>query len=1093
MDRCERKSRKSFVLPAFWLLGLIFIPLFSASPQGSASGKEQGRSRFRPAAQNGVKDRYIVVLEDQFSPAVRPSGHRGPSVPEVADSLAKLHGGVVDKTWDQALPGFLVELPAGAAEALSRDPRVRFVEQDATVELQDVVQDCVYQTPYPGSGPFPSSPQTIQCADPTPSSNSCFGNWGLDRIDERILSKSPSTGLALRNGLYQFDLTPPNTTVHVYTLDTGITPSQEEFKNASGVSRVSTGVYASAKLLDPNRGDFTDCVPHGHGTHVFGILGGKTYGVAKDVLLHAIRADSNCDGVIPVSSIVEGVNWILQNRDSSQPAVVNMSANGAGLPISQAAAIAISKLIDSGIPFVESAGNQNTLASGYSMVAAGYPQEIMIVGGMDERDGRWLRNPSDASYSQYCPPDCGSNYGSAVDIWAPASHIVSASRYSSNGICWLSGTSMAAPHVTGAAALLLGKFPKASPASVEKAIKLNGTVGALTDSQISASEKLLNTRFPTTGGPVAGDNRFYTTPNTPITISYTSLLAGDFDWDRDPLSIVTFGLPSTGQLQQLSGQITYTPPSGFTGEATFTYTVTDGRGNNDIGTVRIEVQNRVMPPSAGDDYFNNVSLNQSVVVDDIALFANDSNPMANGIRFEQVIRNPSHGRVSFNLSNQRIYQPDTGFAGTDSFAYRIQDPVTLLEADATVYVTVGNHPPTANTDSFTIDQNTSITISFSQLLANDTDPDGDVLSVKSYDINTPHGTNNCCNPSGFIYTPVPGFSGTDQFTYKATDRTTLSGLDATATVAINVRATQLEGSHDAANCSYVAGWAWDRLSPSSRINVNIYDGGALLTTVTANLYRADLLNAGIGDGYHGFSWTVPDSLKDGLAHSIRVKLASTGADLVATPKSITCFRSYEGYQDQTSCSAIAGWAWSPAQPNAPLDVDIYDSSTRFATVTANLFRQDLLSAGKGNGYHGFVYTSLPPSLRDGLTHSIKVTIAGTQNALTGAPQSLTCPNSLDGYHDTATCSLIEGWAWDSTLPNTPISVDIYDGQALLMTVPANLYRADLVSAGKGNGYHGFSVPTPASVKTNSPHTITIQVAGTTRGLRATPKTVTCQP
>jgi hypothetical protein len=156
------------------------------------------------------------------------------------------------------------------------------------------------------------------------------------------------------------------------------------------------------------------------------------------------------------------------------------------------------------------------------------------------------------------------------------------------------------------------------------------------------------------------------------------------------------------------------------------------------------------------------------------------------------------------------------------------------------------------------------------------------------------------------------------------------------------------------------------------LNVNIFDGSALLATVTANQFRSDLQAAGIGDGSHGFSWPTPNSLKNGQPHSIRVKFADTGEDLSATPKTLTCTSSYEGYQDQTTCSSIAGWAWFPSQPNTPINVDIYDGATWIATVTANLFRSDLLNAGKGNGNHGFVY-STPSVLRDGFTHSVKVT------------------------------------------------------------------------------------------------------------------------
>jgi serine protease len=100
-----------------------------------------------------------------------------------------------------------------------------------------------------------------------------------------------------------------------------------------------------------------------------------------------------------------------------------------------------------------------------------------------------------------------------------------------------------------------------------------------------------------------------------------------------------------------------------------------------------------------------------------------------------------------------------------------------------------NRPPTPLPDSFTVDANTVLQVPFPQLLANDTDPDGDALHVEIYDFDTPHGSNNCCSPGGFVYTPDPGFTGIDQFTYTVGDRPA-GGLTATATVTVNVRPTK---------------------------------------------------------------------------------------------------------------------------------------------------------------------------------------------------------------------------------------------------------------------------------------------------------------
>lgn len=101
--------------------------------------------------------------------------------------------------------------------------------------------------------------------------------------------------------------------------------------------------------------------------------------------------------------------------------------------------------------------------------------------------------------------------------------------------------------------------------------------------------------------------------------------------------------------------------------------------------------------------------------------------------------------------------------------------------------------------------------------------------------------------------------------------------------------------------------------------------------------------------------------------------------------------------------------------------------------------------------------------------------------------------AFGGVHETATCSSITGWAWDPTFPNSPISVDIFDGSTLIATVAANQFRQDLLNSGKGNGVHGFSWPVPASLKNNLSHSISVKYAGTETRLSGSPKTINCPP
>ncbi len=97
----------------------------------------------------------------------------------------------------------------------------------------------------------------------------------------------------------------------------------------------------------------------------------------------------------------------------------------------------------------------------------------------------------------------------------------------------------------------------------------------------------------------------------------------------------------------------------------------------------------------------------------------------------------------------------------------------------------------------------------------------------------------------------------------------------------------------------------------------------------------------------------------------------------------------EGFQDDVNCSGVIGWAWDSTRPDEPVKIEIYDGTTLLGTVAADLFRQDLLDARKGNGKHGFNFT-FPPQLRDGKTHTIVTRIAGTDIDLTHSLKPIKC-------------------------------------------------------------------------------------------------------
>lgn len=365
--------------------------------------------------------RYIVV----YKAGATQQGVAGKAVADVSASLEQQYGGRVAITYQYAIQGAAIDLPAGAADAMRADSRVAYVE--------------------------PDQPGSIVATEPN-------ATWGLDRIDQRNLPLDASYTYPDQAG----------TGVHAYVIDSGVFAAHPEFAAAGGGSRVIPGVDFQDNDADPD-----DC--NGHGTHVAGTIGSATYGVAKNVTIHSIRV-VDCGGFGVASTAIQAVDYVTHNHIS--PAVANMSLR---YGFTQALNDAVTNSIASGVTYAIAAANDFQDAC---LTSPGSTPNAITVGATDITDTR-------ASFS---------DFGTCVDLFAPGVDILST---------WiqpaltnhLSGTSMASPHVAGAAALYLGANPSATPAAVATAIINQATPNVVVD--------------PGTGSP----NRFLftgqTTPPTP--------------------------------------------------------------------------------------------------------------------------------------------------------------------------------------------------------------------------------------------------------------------------------------------------------------------------------------------------------------------------------------------------------------------------------------------------------------------------------------------------------------------------------------------------------------------------------------------------
>jgi subtilisin family serine protease len=269
--------------------------------------------------------------------------------------------------------------------------------------------------------------------------------WGLDRIDQRDLPLSNSYTDGTEGA-----------GVHAYIIDTGIRRTHAEFtgRMGNGYDAVTAG------------GTANDC--HGHGTHVAGTVGGTTYGVADKAILHAVRV-LDCNGSGSNSGVIAGVDWVKIN--AIKPAVANMSLGGGA---SSALDTAVTNSIAAGISFAVAAGNSNANACNYSPARTA---NAITVGSTTNTDNR-------SSFS---------NWGTCLDIFAPGSTITAAWSTSDTATNTISGTSMASPHVAGAAALYLSANKTATPQVVRDTLVNSATLNKVISAGTGSPNRLLFT------------------------------------------------------------------------------------------------------------------------------------------------------------------------------------------------------------------------------------------------------------------------------------------------------------------------------------------------------------------------------------------------------------------------------------------------------------------------------------------------------------------------------------------------------------------------------------------------------------------------
>ena len=240
------------------------------------------------------------------------------------------------------------------------------------------------------------------------------------------------------------------------------------------------------------------------------------------------------------------------------------------------------------------------------------------------------------------------------------------------------------------------------------------------------------------------------------------------------------------------------------------------------------------PPVAVDDSAS-VSENGSVFID---VLANDTDPDDDGLSVSDV-GTPSHGTAAVEPSGEVLYTPNPGFTGSDSFTYDVTDGLASDTGSVSVSVGAVNDPPVANADSASTSEAWPVTVN---VLSNDTDPDDNPLTLDS--VTQPgHGT-AVIDGNAVEYTPAPGFSGADAFTYVVSD-----GQGGTATGSVNVSVSATPRQMHIADLDAAATRQTTRWTAKVTIRVRNSSGGAVANVrVTGTWSTGETMSCTTGSG-----------------------------------------------------------------------------------------------------------------------------------------------------------------------------------------------------------------------------------------------------
>jgi VCBS repeat-containing protein len=306
------------------------------------------------------------------------------------------------------------------------------------------------------------------------------------------------------------------------------------------------------------------------------------------------------------------------------------------------------------------------------------------------------------------------------------------------------------------------------------------------------------TVHPVNDAPVAADDEAATPEDTTLTVDADhGVLANDHDIDSTTLTVALFSGVNHGSLTfNPDGSYSYTPAANFHGTDSFTYTANDGSLGSNVATVTITVDPVNDAPTAGDDsYTTDEDTALTVDVND-GVLSNDGDIDGDTLH-ASVATDPAHGTLTLEDDGSFSYEPEADWNGVDTFTYEASDGTDAVTATVTITVDAVNDAPQAGGDSYTTDEDTTLTVDANDgVLGNDADAEGSGL-VATLVTPASHGTVTLAADGSFVYTPAANFHGIDSFGYTVND-----GSVASSETTVTITVTSVNDAPTAADDTY---------------------------------------------------------------------------------------------------------------------------------------------------------------------------------------------------------------------------------------------------------------------------------------------------